>query len=209
MIPAIAGALPGIASAIGGLFQKDLPNPYDSAKPYFDQATQQMPGYYQPYLQAGQQALPSLQQNYGQLLGNPGQFMNQMGQNFHQSPGFQFQTQQALNSANRAAAAGGMIGSPMEQQNIATTTNQLANQDYYNWMQHTMGLYGMGLQGQQGLYNTGAQASNNLATNMGQLAMGQGQAAYAGQMAQNQQQGGGIGSMISGIANSLGSLFGG
>lgn len=204
MVGALAAALPGLASIAGGLFQQGMPNPYDSAKPYFDQAIGQMPGYYQPYVNAGQQALPSLQSNYGQLMGNPGGFMNQMGQNFHQSPGFQFQTQQALNAANRAAAAGGMLGSPMEQQNIASTVNGLANQDYYNWLQKAMGLYGMGLQGQQGLYNTGFNASNNLAQNISQALMNQGQAAYAGQMAQNQTSGGGIGSIISGI----GSIFG-
>lgn len=171
---------------MGDLF----PNAADAGMPYLNQAGSMLPGYYQPFINAGLAQLPNLQQQYGQLTNNPGQFMNKMGQNFQQSPGYQFQTQQAMGAANRAAAAGGTLGTPMEQQNIAGTVNGLANQDYYNWMKQAMGAYGAGLQGEQGLYNTGYGASNDLASNLAAILQSQAQLAYAGQANQNQMWGG-------------------
>jgi hypothetical protein len=155
----------------------------------------QIPGMmqqaYNPYIQAGLGALPQLQSQYGQLMN--GNFINNMGQNFQQSPGLKFQIDQATGAANRAAAAGGSLGTPAEQQNLANVTNGLANQDYYNWLNHAMNAYGMGLQGEQGLYNTGFNASNELANNLGANAMSQANLAYAGQQNQNQFRGGMLG----------------
>lgn len=197
----------GIGSILGGFGQMNMPNPANAAMPYMNQIPGTMTPYYQPYINAGNAMIPRLQGQYGQLTSNPGQFINNMGQNFHQSPGFQFQTSQALNAANRAAAAGGMLGSPEEQQNIATTTNGLANQDYYNYLNHAMNAYGMGLSGEQNMFNTGYNASNNLATNLAQALMSQSQLAYAGQEDQNQQQGAGLGSMLGGAASLASSFF--
>lgn len=193
----------GLGDVLGGFLQSQMPNPASSAMPYLNQIGSSMSPLYQPYINAGNSALPTLQNQYGSLMN--GNFINNMGQNFHQSPGYGFQVNQAENAANRAAAAGGMLGSPEEQQNISTTVNGLANQDYYNYLNHEMGAYGMGLQGEQGLYNTGFNASNELATNLAQALMSQANMAYAGQANQNQSSGGGLGSMISGLG-SLGNI---
>jgi len=179
-------------------------NPSDAAQPYLNQIPGMLQGAYNPYIQAGQQALPSLQQQYGALMN--GNFINNMGKNFQQSPGFQFQTNQALGAANRAAAAGGMAGSPMEQQQIAGTVNNLANQDYYNWMNHAMGAYGAGLQGEQGLYTTGFNAANQYAGDMGSALESQANLAYAGQQNQNQM---GAGILGAGLGFLGGQMFGG
>lgn len=181
-------------------------NPANAAQPYLNQLTQMLPGYYNPYISAGLNSLPGLQQQYGALM-NPN-FINTMGQNFQQSPGYQFQVNQALGAANRAAAAGGMAGSPQEQQQIASTTNQLANQDYYNWLDHAMNAYGMGLQGQQGLYNTGFNASNELAQNMGGALESQANLGYAGQINQNEMNQGNRGASMGFVGDLLGGLLG-
>ncbi len=228
----------GSLGAIGaGL---DFQNPASAAQPYLNNLPQQLSPYYQPYIDAGQQQLSGLNNQYGQLTGqlpglqnqfqsmaqNPGQYLNQIGSNYQQSPGYQFQVQQATNAANRQGAATGMQGSPEMQQNLAQTVGGLANQDYYNYLgnalqtqgqglQGQLGLYGQGLQGMQGLYGIGAGAANNYGNNLGEIGMTQAQLAYAGQNAQNQNNSslfGGLGNLfgnssLSGIGSAIGNFF--
>lgn len=192
----------GILGGAAGGFMGNLfgGNPADAASPYLDQISGVLKQYLGPYAQAGQAMLPGLQNIYGQLMNNPGQYMNQMGQNYQQSPGFRFQMNQAMQAANNAAAAGGFAGSPQHQYNAQNMANQLANQDYYNWLGHAEKILGQGLQGGQSIYNTGAQAGSSLAENLAQGLSAQAQNAYAGANNQNQ--------MMGGLFSTLGSLAG-
>lgn len=194
-----------IAGGLGTMFGLGSgTSPQEAASPYLDQIRQDLPGYYQPYIDAGQQALPQLQQQYGQLTSDPGGFMNQLGQGFQQSPGTQFAIDQATTAANRAASAGGMLGTPAAQMAVAEQAQGIGQQDYNNWLQNAMGLYGQGQQGLQNMYGTGFQASTGLGGNLANLGLGEAQMAYQGQAAQNQAQNQGLGGIIGG----LGSLFG-
>jgi len=191
------------AMGLGALSQS---NPANAAMPYLNQIQGQISPYYQPYINAGQGAINSLTPQYNQLINNPGEKLNQIGSQFQQSPGFKFQVGQATGAANNAAAAGGLLGSPSEQVGLASTVNNLANQDYYNWLNNSMGLYGQGLQGLQGLSQQGLQASSGLADNIMSALQSQAQLAYAGQANQNQQQGGfwsGLGSLAGAAAKWL------
>lgn len=204
------GTLPGLFGAFD-----DQPNPANSAMPYYDQIPGMLGGYFNPYIQAGANARTALQGQYGADLGlgnnlrsaygsmmnNPGALMGKIGAGFKQSPGYQFQVNQALGAANRAAAAGGMEGTPEEQQNIAGVTNNLANQDYYNYLNHGLNIYNQGLSGKQGLYNQGIQgdqglnnmgwdASRGLGEDIAQAIMSQGNLAYNGQVNQNTAEAG-------------------
>lgn len=210
----MAGLLGGFGSSLGGgggfgdlltgglqaLFGGGGKNSASAAMPYLNQ----IPGAYQqhlgPYEQFGTNQLPILQKQYRNLLNNPGDFYNQLGAGYQQSPGYKFQTDQALGAANRAAAAGGMLGSPQEQQNIAGITNQLANQDFNQYLQQVLGIYGQGLGGLQGLANNGLSAATNTAGGLSNLYGSQANLAYAGQNNQNQQR--------SGFGGSLAGLFG-
>jgi len=200
----------GIGDLLGaglGIFNmSQYKNPSDSGMPYLNQAAQMLPGYFQPWIDAGKNALPQLQQQYGNLINNPGGMLNKMGQGFQQSPGFKFQTDQALGAANRAAAAGGMLGTPMEQQNIAGVVNGLANRDYYNYLDHVGNLYSAGLNGFGNMSHDGLMASSNLGEDLANILMSQAQMAYAGTANQNQSQGGslgGIGGLLGGAINSF------
>lgn len=223
------GGLGGIGAGIASFFTQ---NPADSAMPYLNQIPGMMQGYMNPFIQNGQSAWgqlnPYMQRGnqagnmlmgqYGNLVNNPAGVMNQIGSTFQQSPGYGWQTSQALQAANRASAAGGMAGSPAEQQQIAGVTNQMANQDYYNYLSHAMGMYGQGLQGLQGMYgqgmgvgediyNTGYGAANDLSSNLASALMSQANLAYAGQQNQNQTMMGGMGSLASGLG-AAGMAFG-
>ena len=197
-------------SFFGNLFG-GYKNPANSAQPYLNQIPGQANQYNQPFYNAGTAAIPKLQGQYDDLLNNPGGKLNDIGQNFQQSPGFNFALQKALEGGNRAAAAGGMAGSPShEAQNMGLATD-LANQDYYNWLQGATGLYGQGLTGEQGMMNNGQNAGNNMANMIAQQLAQQAQYAYAGQQNQNQQNNSMWGNIFNGIGafpafNSLGSL---
>lgn len=195
----------GMAGAGLGAMFADWNNPADAAMGSMNQIPGQLNKYLDPYIQAGQRQLPGLESQYGQLMNDPGGRMNQIGQGYHQSPGFQFAMQQALQGAGHAAAAGGMAGSPQhEQQNMGVATG-LANQDYNQWMGNALGMYGKGLAGSQGLYDTGAKTGITMGEDLASVLANKAKLQYEGQNAENEHEGGMWGSLMGG-AGSLGAL---
>lgn len=217
----------GIGSIGSGLFNLYGENdPYSAAEGYYNKIPGMLNQQYSPWINAGQSVLPGMEQymnrgnqagsqlmgDYNQMTNDPSGLLNKLGSGFHQSPGYGFQTSQALNAANRASAAGGMAGSPEEQQQIAGITNQLANQDYYNYLNHSQQMYGMGIEGLQGterlggmagsdIYNQGAGAANSLAQNLGEAYMNQGNLKMAQTQYNNQRKGQAYGQIWGGINN--------
>lgn len=223
------GGIGGIGSGLASMFMTQ--NPADAASPWLSQIPDALKQYLTPYINNGQQAFGDLNNymqrgntagdmamgQYSALANNPAGVMNGIGSTFQQSPGYNWQVNQALGAANRAASAGGMAGSPAEQQQIAGVSSQLANQDYYNYLSHALGMYGTGLQGLQGIsnmgasigqgiYGEGASSANNLADSLSSYYMSQGNLAYAGAQNQNQNTVGGMGELLGGIG-SIASLF--
>lgn len=181
----LASGLGGLGAGLGSLFG-NYQNPSDAAAPWMNRAMNELPGYFNPYIQAGQRQLPGLESQYGQMTSDPGGFINHIGQGYQQSPGYQFALQQGLGSINNSAAAGGMAGSLQNQQQAGGMATNLANQDYYNYLQHALGAFGQGQQGMQDLYHGGMTASMGLGQDMASLYGSQGQLAYEGANSQNQ-----------------------
>ncbi len=193
-------------AALGSMFG-DYQNPADAASPFLDRASRELPQYYKPYMQAGQQALPQLQGAYSSMM-DPNALISKIGSGYQKSPGYDWMLNQGNQATQNAAAAGGMLGSPQHQQQAATMNQGLANQDYYNYLSKALGLYGQGAQGQQHLFDTGAGASMNLGDNLSSLLGSQAQLAYQGQNAQNQHEGGQMGGLFGGVASMLPFLLG-
>lgn len=141
-----------------------------------------------PYSSAGVGALPTLQSQFGGLSQDPGARLNQIGAGYHESPGYNFAVQQAMQAARNAAASQGLAGSPQHEQQSAQLASNLANQDYNNWLQQALGLYGTGLGGEESLYKTGAQAGIGLGRDIGSVLGTQAQLAYEGRAGRNQAQ---------------------
>ncbi len=160
-------------------------NPADAANKRLDEIPGKTKGYYDPYMQAGQGALGSLQNQYADLLG--GNTQSKLGESYKQSPGYQRALQEALGGGNNAAAAGGMLGTPAHQEQNMNLASDIASKDYNNYLQNQIGLYGQGLQGQQGLNQMGYNANTGYADMLANLAQQQGQYDYAGQAGKNQQ----------------------
>lgn len=203
-------------------------NPSDESEDYLSQIPSELSQTLQPYINAGTQALPYLQQNYN-MLSNLGQPLygesqkiaqhpvdvyNAIGSQYEQSPAYQWQYDQSQQAAENAANAGGYAGDPEAQQYSAEIGQDMANKDFYNWMGQVLGVgkYGMGQEenlfntgigGEQSLYNTGANEANQLAEGIAQALMAQATNAYSGQENQNERRGFLTGAGIGGLAGAL------
>lgn len=197
----LGGALGGVGSGLFGMFGSQ--NPASSAMPYEQQGMNQLPGYYQPYMQGAQGMQPGMSNTLSGLMSNPGGALNQIGSNFHSSPGFNFAMRQAMMAGNQSMGAGGMAGSPEAMQYNQGTATNLANQNYYNYTDQAQGLLGQGLQGGLGMYGIGANAANNLGQNMSDMFNNEAMMKYAGTQQQNQNQGAGLGGLLGGIGSIL------
>lgn len=186
------------AGMLGAGFMGHGDNPANAAMPYLKQIPGATKPYYDPYINAGGQALGSVQEQFQQLLNNPNELMKRFGQGYQQSPGYQWQLGQGEQAINNAMASGGMAGSPQHGQMAGQLAGNLANQDYYNYMKQIMGLYGTGLEGEQGLEKQGMDASTGYANMLANLLAGQGEYAYGGKAGENQAR-----------SNDWSNLFGG
>lgn len=192
-----------IISSIYGMFN----NPGEAAVKDLDKFQGNMQPFYQPYMDAGKYGINTLQNDLIphllQMLNNPAGLANSFGQSYQQSPGYQWKTSQATGAANRAAAAGGMLGSPAEQQMLAQNINGIANQDYNDYEDRIMSLYGSGLSNMsnvgQSMMNTGAQATNSFGTNLALALLAKAKA----QSAKSQAASDSFGGLMGGITGML------
>lgn len=225
----LAGA--GIGAGLGGalgntvfnLFGAGRRNPANDARPYLEQGSQlyaQAPGavapYLNPYMQAGASQLQPLSERFASIMNNPGATLNQLGSGYHESPGYRFNVEEQTKAANQAAAAGGMLGSPAHQQELARAISGYANQDYNNYLGHASNLFGAGLQGSQGLAGLGQNAATNYAdiirqslSNQAQQESNKANLAYEGGINDLQKKGGAYGSLGTGLGALAGLFLGG
>lgn len=198
----------GMGTAAGGMLGGGLANmfmdqqdPMAAASPYLEKIPGIAHEYLDPYSQVGKETIPVLQQQLGQLLNDPGALMGRLGAGFQQSPGYQWQKQQGEQAIANAMAAGGMAGSPMHGQQAGQLAENLANQDYYNYLGKVLGLYGTGFAGTQGLEQQGLQAGGDLAGILASNLMNQANLAYGGAQAQNAAQAQGMSDLFSGLGS--------
>ncbi len=190
---------------LGGFINQG--NPADAGMDYLKQIPDVLKQYLSPYMDAGHTSLDKLMGQYGNLVDDPSAVMNKIGGSYQQSPGYQFQYNQGMNATNSAAASGGMLGTPYHQQMANSMSQNVANQDYYNYMNHALGLYGQGLSGYQGINQMGYNASDSMAQGMSANLMNQANMAYLGQANQNKSNADRFNSVIGGIGGIASSFF--
>ena len=102
---------------------------------------------YQPYTQQGTQGLGA----YTNILGLNGPDAAKSAMNaFTASPGYQYQLDQGLRAVDAGAASRGLLHSGATIKAEQTLGNNLANQDFGNYVTRLNSLAGLGLQGAQG-----------------------------------------------------------
>lgn len=189
-------------SIFGGGSSHSAPDIYGPVK-------EEVTPYYQPYVQAGTDSLGSLQEQIARMYQDPTALYQELGAGYRESPGFQHSVQSATEAANRAAAAGGQLGSPAEQQALAQQITGMADQDFSDYMNRISGMYGQGVQGLQGLTGLGYQAGSSLADQLANARYQQ--AGLEAQQQQMQQAGmsGLLGALGMGAGFALGGPMGG
>lgn len=193
-------------AGLGNMFSP-WENPAEAASPYLGQIPSTIAPYYDPYIQGGGQQFGNYMGQANKLTNNPGQMVNEIGSNYQQSPGFEFQMQQALQGGTNAAAAGGYAGTPQHQQYAMQTANDIASQDYNKYMQDALRMYGLGFQGLGQQSQMGYGASNEMAQSLMSALMTQAQLEYEAANAENQHEGGSMGGLLGGIGSMIGGLF--
>ena len=201
----VAGAGLGM---IGSLFgQGMMKDPYAEAESSLQQIPGEMEQQMSPYIQAGREAVPTLESQYSALLKDPTSLMKAIGSKYQASPGYQYNVDQATRAANQASAAGGMVGSPAEQAELAKTVTGLSSRDYGEFMNRALGLYGEGLQGWGGLERGGQQASQQMAENLARAQESQASLKAAQAQSENERTGGTLGAIAGGLGSLASLLF--
>src|SRR6185369_13758210 len=175
-------------------------DPSGDAIKYIGQIPGRVKPYLDPYMEAGKRAIPQLEGQYGNLMNDPGGFINKIGAGYKESPGFKFALERALAGGGRAAAAGGMAGSPTHEFENMQTASGLASQDYNQWLQSALSQYGLGLRGEEDLEHGGLSAGKSLADMIAQVLAQQGNLAYKAASDKNASQN----SLLSGIGSAIG-----
>ena len=138
-----------------------------------------------PYINAGQNALPHLNDlsgEYQKLYQDPNAIISRIGSGYRESPGYQWRLNQGENAITNAQARGGMAGTAQHQQEAGELAGHLADQDYNDYLKNALGLFGTGLQGrtgiETGIFNTGAEASSSLAASLAKILQDQAKLRY-------------------------------
>lgn len=174
-----------------GLFHSNsskYANPSDSAMPYLQQIPGTVEPYYNPYIQLGQGAARASAPIYYQMATNPQEYYNQTMSGYQPSEQYQYNQQQAMAQQQAAAASGGFTGTQYDQANQAATTQGLLSQDEQQYYNNVTGAQKYGLGAGMDYFNTGYNASNTLATMLGQNLAAEAGLAYQGTAFQDQMQ---------------------
>jgi hypothetical protein len=177
-------------SWFGGGGGNEYHDPTKGANNYLDQISKMLPGYYQPWINAGKGALGGATNQYNQATFNPQGMYEHLAEGYEQSPGFKQQLQQALQGANQAAAAGGMAGSPMSQQWGADIAQQMTSRDFENFMNRKQNIWQTGLGGLGDQSKMGFLGSQGLGENLANVLGSKANLAFQGDAGRNTWQSG-------------------
>ncbi len=202
MLP-ILGALGGIGSIIGGLsgLFGGHKNPAKTANDTLDTIPGQTKPYYQPYMDAGSDSLKTLKEQYDRLTNDPGGLYSDLGKGYKESPGYQFKLHEALGASQNASAAGGMLGTPYDQGQATRTANDVASQDFNDYIKNIMGLYGEGLTGNKDLEHQGFDANTGFANLLSQITGQKAHNDFEGQAGENRGKAQSWSDIVSGIGS--------
>lgn len=168
----------GFGTFLGGLFG-DSGDPYKQAMEQYEKYGKKAEGTQQPFLSAGQQAIPQFQQ-WLQGMQDPSGFINNLMGGYQQSPYANYMQQQSMRAGQNAASASGLMGSTPLMQQLQQNAANISSQDMQNWLQNVLGIntqYGAGvgnmMQGGQGAANALTGMYGNMGQQMGEAAYGQ------------------------------------
>lgn len=159
----------GLGGFLGGMFG-NTDAPYDNAMDQYRNYGNKALGAQNPFYNAGMGGMNNYQEWLGGMK-DPSAFINNMMQNYQQSPYNQYLQQQSQNAGQNAASASGLMGStPFLQQSQQNAAN-IGQQGMDSWLKNVLGINSEYGQGQNNLMGVGQNAANNMSNiynNMGQ-----------------------------------------
>ena len=138
----------GAAGALGGGLTG---SGNDHVDKFLDQIPDELKKHLMPYIN-----------EYQKNMSDPNAIINKIGSGYHESPGFKWKLGQGENAITNAAAAGGMAGTGQHQQQAGELAEHLADQDYWDFVNHGTDIYKDSLHG-------GTAASSDLGTSLANL----------------------------------------
>lgn len=207
------GMASGIGQMLGGIFgpRNGGRKIADAANQYYNQIPGEIGKYYDPYINEGRGAYDEMSERYRGLMDDPSKVLGDIGSKYQESPGYKWALQQALQAGGNAAAAGGMAGTPMHQQESMETAQGMASKDFENYLNHALGLYGAGLEGGQGIasdkYGKGYGASQSMADAIASMRAQQAQMAAGAEGMNQRQKAGNWSNIFQGAASALPWMF--
>jgi len=154
--------LGGAASgALGGMLG-DASDPYNKAADEIRKSWNEAKGFETPYMNAGQQQLPTLTGAENKLL-NPTDLENEWINSYQESPYAKQLFENAKAGGMDAASSQGLLGSSAALNNIQTSGANIMNADRQQYLNDLMNKYLSGIGIGQNIYGIGANAANQLA----------------------------------------------
>lgn len=163
-------------------------NPADKAMPYLNQAEDLASNAYNPYIQRGEQAYGNLQPQYESMSQDPTAYLNDLMSNYRPSTGYQFAEKEMSRALANDAAAAGFSGSDYHQKQRGELIRGLLGQDMQNFLRNVLGIQSTGMQGQQGIADTGFNAASQRTDALGNVYGAKAGLGFQGQQQKNQQK---------------------
>jgi len=197
--------LSGLGSFLGGV-GINSGAPFSAAQAAYEKWAQMGGNAEQPYMEAGQEAIPEYEE-WAHSMADPEEFTNQMMDAYQESPYAKFMQQQAVRSAQNAGSQYGMVGSSPYDFQVEQNAENISSQDLQNWMNHVMSLNRQYGGAEYNLMRGGQGSANQLLNLYGREAGAMGETAAgesAGQNANTASTIGGIAQMGEGLAHTFG-----
>lgn len=187
---------------------EDLQRALEQARTQATGALQKGEQFFEPFRGSGTQALSRLQQIFGEA---PQDVVSRIEGGFQQTPGFQFQKQQAQEALQNQLAAAGLTGSGEALRRSSQLASNLAQQAEQQHLANVLGVRGGQISGLQNIFGTGFGAAGqeaglqrNIADVLGQFGGQIGQAQFGQDVARAQ----GLSSLLGGVGQAAGFLGG-
>lgn len=183
-------------------------DPAKEANKYLNQIPGTGHEYYDPFINQGREAGNTLKDQYGRML-NPTKFMDDIMKDYQMSQGATYKRDQLGRGIGNTAAAGGIAGTPEHQRQYGQMANDIMSQDMDTYLKNALGISERGLQGEEGFYNKGFEASGSLADMLSSLLGSQAGLAFQSTSQKNANNSALMSALMKALATGAGAYLGG
>jgi len=184
-------------------------NPNDAANKYIDQIPGEAHNTYDPYINQGKESGQNAHDAFEEMMKDPQGFINKIMGGYNESDQYKYQKEKLGTAMSNTAAAGGIAGTPLDQQNQGEAIQKLLSADQQQWLQNVLGRYDTGLTGEQGEATRGYDASGKLnditTSNLNQ----KGTNAFNDAQQKNSDKSALISALVKALGGAAGGAFGG